>query len=712
MESRDAPGEAGSQVTKTKSLSPEEISRREKLVTFLQAFVKAMLQTGYYSQDHPQAKKSKEGLYETFRNLLGDSREVNFLARFEKGVGKDIYIDGVTEETTSLNAVMSSAQSDLFLPKFADYFHRRGLLSFSLKNEVTEDEFDRFVLVMSESRRAQAEDVLQKGKALTRDLVDNKILHVSTVFDDDVVKIGRGVPWRVEMALLRLRKDLSVVPMFRHITHEKMTEVKRKVIEDVIRPIARPAYFVDLLTHAEHVLGDVEGLRDIDVENEIIRCIRGELLSGVCETFADKIPSAGSPKVEAEAAINTIRKILRKLGERMITVENTEAINALYRLHALGILDSKELPPVLRARIRTERMTEEFLQFPDRYIGAIRGNTNIDTYRSATDTMVTIYPELIHRGELEKAAETITLLKSHEDSDKSPFSDRPRLAASAIERMNSEANVKLLKSALNSSNQAARKHILAIFSAFGPRATQALLDVLEECKESSIRKSICQHISAAGESAVPSLLEMLRKPDKPWYLSRNILGILGEIGSTEAHGEILHYANHPHPRVREEALGTLQKIMGSGAELSLVHALNDKEPRVVARATALLGQMRSHHVKALEFYKQALSAESQMPEIIKTQVFKAVGHLGETVFSDGTTTVELLEKILSAGKSGKLFGLVKGSDALPTSVRCGAAMALGIIHTPKALAILKGHQQDKDQKVKEAVEHALRSAKS
>ena len=159
--------------------TPEEIAfMQQRLLDFLQVFIKAMLATGYYSQDHPQAQKAREGIYESFEELIGDHPEVSFMARFEHGVAKDIYIDGVMRKTTSLNEVMTSAQSEIFLPKFAEYFTRRGLVSFSLKKDLTSNEFERFVDVMCESKKEADGDEDVKGKDLTRMLVEKKIINV------------------------------------------------------------------------------------------------------------------------------------------------------------------------------------------------------------------------------------------------------------------------------------------------------------------------------------------------------------------------------------------------------------------------------------------------------------------------------------------------------------------------------------------------------
>jgi len=53
------------------------------------------------------------------------------------------------------------------------------------------------------------------GELLTKALVEQGISHVSTVFLDDIIVLEKNLPWRVEMAIQRLAKDLKVLPMFR-----------------------------------------------------------------------------------------------------------------------------------------------------------------------------------------------------------------------------------------------------------------------------------------------------------------------------------------------------------------------------------------------------------------------------------------------------------------------------------------------------------------
>src|SRR4030067_1579952 len=68
-------------------LPPEEVKRlqqfQSKLTEFILHLIQAFLRTGYYTSDHPESKKAKEGLYQQFKNLFDHEDELSFLARDE-----------------------------------------------------------------------------------------------------------------------------------------------------------------------------------------------------------------------------------------------------------------------------------------------------------------------------------------------------------------------------------------------------------------------------------------------------------------------------------------------------------------------------------------------------------------------------------------------------------------------------------------------------
>ena len=55
-------------------LPPEEVERLQKLharvTDFLLHLIQAFLRTGYYTPEHPESARAKEGLYQKFKDLF------------------------------------------------------------------------------------------------------------------------------------------------------------------------------------------------------------------------------------------------------------------------------------------------------------------------------------------------------------------------------------------------------------------------------------------------------------------------------------------------------------------------------------------------------------------------------------------------------------------------------------------------------------------
>ena len=78
---------------------------KARLAEFLLSLIQAFLRTGYYTPDHPEAKKAKSGLCEDFQNLFTKQGELTFLVR-DDPKGRNILIEGVLPEAQHLHSVM------------------------------------------------------------------------------------------------------------------------------------------------------------------------------------------------------------------------------------------------------------------------------------------------------------------------------------------------------------------------------------------------------------------------------------------------------------------------------------------------------------------------------------------------------------------------------------------------------------------------------
>jgi len=189
------------------------------------------------------------------------------------------------------------------------------------------------------------------------------------------------------------------------------------------------------------------------------------------------------------------------------------------------------------------------------------------------------------------------------------------------------------------------------------------------------RKAIAMALTRSGEAAIPALLAMLK--DERWYVVRNMVTILGEIGSAEAVSALQMTARHPEPKVRKEVIKAFLKINTTAGENTLISLMNDDDGDVVKQAIHSLGAIRSRaglrplidivttsdaFLKELSLKKHAILAIGRigdrqatpiLMDILETRGWLALGRWQELKITAATalgqlgdeTSIPLLKKI-------------------------------------------------------------------
>ncbi len=223
--------------------------------------------------------------------------------------------------------------------------------------------------------------------------------------------------------------------------------------------------------------------------------------------------------------------------------------------------------------------------------------------------------------------------------------------------------------------ESAAKTIHPFLVMLGGTAARHLAQSLADEQDRTHRGRLLEAMKAMGVAAAGPLLESLEA--KEWFVVRNALNVLGEIGTEEQVPDVGHALNHPDPRVVRAAIGALWKLGGRQAEQLITGELKHPDPATQMEALFCLGEMKARNaaLAIAELTKPPKLLQGTVNPKVRERAIETLGKLG-TPFA-----LDIFSDLL------KRKGLFGGSTE-PFEIRVATARALRFFGTPEALAIL------------------------
>jgi HEAT repeat protein len=220
-----------------------------------------------------------------------------------------------------------------------------------------------------------------------------------------------------------------------------------------------------------------------------------------------------------------------------------------------------------------------------------------------------------------------------------------------------------------------------------------LIERLATEQSRSHRAQLVMLLKEIGKTSPGILLPHLA--DSRWFLVRNLVTILGDIGNAGTVPHLEKAATHADPKVRREAIRSLMRLGTTACEDVIVRALDDEDSAVQIAAVTALASLKSRRALKvlLEVAKGSGKDEAISPDV-RLETILALGRLGVAEL------VPVLAEILSR----KAFlGYTESKE-----MRVAAAKALGGIHTAEATELLEDiADHDPRQGVREAARAGL-----
>ncbi len=687
-------------------LPPEETERlrrlHAKLTDFVLHLIQAFLRTGYYTPDHPESKKAKEGLYQRFRELFEEEDELAFLVR-EDQEKQEVLVEGILPEAQKLSRMMMKGMGELYVPKFAKYMERKDLISLTLKSRMGQEEFASFIDVMSEpslvdTRRKQDQE------RFTQVLYRRGIFNISYVFNEELLALDREMPWRARLTLSRMRKDLKMIPMFQKMMAQEVHEIRRNLIRDALRPIRQSDLLCAVLRNSD-LASTSEGHEEI-IENEIISYLQRQYLLNTSKIFLrDHLELKKLQKKDAfERKSDRLgQKIARRLKE--VEIRETEVLlEEFFRNQLIGLDD---LTPALKDKILLERLTDKFLGYTDQFFQQLDQAKDKETFLTTALSFVKMIPELIRRERYPEILRIFETMKRH-------FHERRMwalLAGHILEEIGKGAVPQLLKEKFLSGKKEVRIAIVPIFAALELGAIPVLLDILKTSEDQWVRKNACEALIQIGPVAAAHLLKEIEQQHISSETTCDILRVLGEIKSPEWQAPLIKiskaYSSHENPRLREQALHTLCQIGGPAGEDAFLKGLEDPDIDVQKRAIRCLGMVKSQRgiEKMMGILKEITLTPSPPLDRLENQIYYAFGLSGNLTIEGKTLERILIQVLEKKGARGVLGFLQKNplSEASMAAI-CDSLGKIGTDESIKVLARLEKSQKGMlAVKIKEAI---------
>ncbi len=181
---------------------------------------------------------------------------------------------------------------------------------------------------------------------------------------------------------------------------------------------------------------------------------------------------------------------------------------------------------------------------------------------------------------------------------------------------------------LQGADKTQARKIQALIRKIGASCAPPLLERLAEEPNMSKRRYLLERLFELGDGVIKPALARLR--DSRWYLVRNLILLLRRLNNPQVVPSIRRLLGHPHPRVRQEALGACFHFKDPAADRYLLQHLGSEDENLRLQTIPLAGQSSSPAVmnRLLELLRQSGTSETDF--CLKRAIIKALAEIGDS----------------------------------------------------------------------------------
>jgi len=385
--------------------------------------------------------------------------------------------------------------------------------------------------------------------------------------------------------------------------------------------------------------------------------------------------------------------------ERVKGITTEEGVLEAYR-EAFDLKPSKETPTIMplsnedvRAIVEEiEKEPEEvFKKFISLLFEMIYMCDGITEARFIIENLKNTLNLAMDKARIDVIHETVTRVFSEINSKETP-KEITAMLLGVISHINSKEFIEIFGKTLEEAVEYEDREIELISEIFDKRAIEPLVELLGKMETMGARKILIKILTNIGQKNIGALLKSLNDPR--WYLVRNIIYILREIGDRKTAQHIAPLIRHSDRRVRRLAIETIGDFGYSNALPLLKETLYDEEESVRIATVRALSKIHTPMAKTLimeeingkGFHKKSFEERKEF--------FKAIASWDDE---------EVREFILDILKKRAFWGRTKLNQMKALAAYAAASMQL-----QEAEQLLSKLLNSKESFLREEVNEALK----
>ncbi len=668
-------------------------SLSRELADFLIEFSIVLHKRSMYPAGHPHLKDSAERFARRLNALLGNRDSVKL------GVARNrLVIESVT--TDPKNALLRD---------LAHRLHRHRIAAVHLTRGATGDEIEDVLGALSaDPQRGDG----PLGKRLHQVGPWNHIQLRPVGYDrlalqdpDGGDPAGRGPmsgrdAW-VELARLALSTDTDGAPL---------TEANPLVLAQAIgRKSGEVAYDRVVLGYLSRVAEEMSGRKGaVDDQlserlSSLIDALDPDTLRRLLETGASQAERRQFVLNASQVlAANAVMEVLQAAAEASHQTISHNLLNLLHKLahHAqAGSAETRvEAEGALRhnvARLIGDWKLDD--PNPEQYTAVLEGMVRNAPDDATEYSQSECEPEIILKMALELDCVGPSVYAATESMlNRRELVRVARLLQSAPQTESSEAIWRLVANPARLEAELAISPpdgdaIAILVDRLGLRAVNSLLDHLGRTDDRSTRAALMKQLLALGSSM--GEVAAARLPAAPWYLQRNILVLIGRLGSWPQGFSPLSYAAHIDPRIRREGIKLLLESPEHVAEGILMGLRDDDDGIVVLALNAALESCPPEAIPDVE----ALAMDLRRPPEVRVPTLRILAR---------TRTPQALKVLLAQARHRRSWFRRRLAPKSPELLAALAGLASYWKDDPRAMEVLTRALRHSDPEIRAAARSA------